>query len=413
MKQFLTIFKYESKNYFKNKVFVGTTVFFVLALAIVMFFPRISSLFKSEENDIPESEKETMLIIAENQEASEMISESFKAAFPDYNVKPYDDVESAKEMIMDEEVECAFQFQSLTSFNYYVKSFSMSDSNMEIASEMMKTVYFMDSLIFAGVEPEKAMEIVSTPVEYKAESLEKDQVMNFFYAYIMIFALYIVIVLYGQLVATNVASEKSSRAMELLITSAKPTNMMFGKVLSACLAGLTQLVAIFGSALLFFKLNKDYWDGNEIAAMLLDIPSDLVGFMIMFFLLGFFIYAFLFGAVGSLASKVEDVNTMVTPIMLTFVFALYAVIFSMSSGNVSSTLMKFCSFFPFTSPMSMFTRIALSSVPVHEIIISVVILIVSIVGVGFISAKIYRMGVLLYGKPPKIKEVIKMLKNSK
>ena len=86
---------------------------------------------------------------------------------------------------------------------------------------------------------------------------------------------------------------------------------------------------------------------------------------------------------------------------------------SMGSGSVDSGLMKFCSFFPFTSPMAMFTRIALSDVPVLEIIISVALLAVSIVGVGFISAKIYRMGVLLYGKPPKFKEIFKMLKNSK
>ena len=148
-------------------------------------------------------------------------------------------------------------------------------------------------------------------MEYTAESLGKDQVMNFFYAYIMIFALYMVILLYGQMVATNVATEKSSRAMELLITSAKPTAMMFGKVLSACVAGLTQLVAVFGSALLFFNVNKDYWGGNEIAKILLDIPPELVVFMLLFFLLGFLIYAFLFGAVGSMASKLEDINTMI------------------------------------------------------------------------------------------------------
>jgi ABC-2 type transport system permease protein len=316
-------------------------------------------------------------------------------------------------MIVSEEAYCAFDVRSLTSFTYYVNNYSISDMNMETAAEIMKNVYFIDSLMSAGVSPETAVEILSAPIEYTSESLGKDQVMNFFYAYIMIFALYMVILLYGQMVATNVASEKSSRAMELLITSAKPTAMMFGKVLSACLAGLTQLVAVFGSALLFFNINKDYWGDNEIATMLLDIPPELVGFMLVFFLLGFLIYAFLFGAIGSMASKVEDINTMVTPVMLMFIFAFIVVMTSMGSGSVDSGLMKFCSFFPFTSPMAMFTRIALSTIPAYQIIISVAILAISIVGVGFVSAKIYRMGVLLYGKPPKIKEIIKMLKNSK
>ena len=413
MKQFFIIFKYELKNFFKNKVFVGTTIFFVAALALVMFFPRITESFDISFGDKSEDEKEIMLIVAENDEQAKLIAENFAPAFPDYRVDTHGDIESAKEMIVSEEVACAFHIKSLTSFTYYVNNFSVSDMNMEAAAEMMKNVYFINSLMSSGVSPETAVEILSTPVEYTSESLGKDQVMNFFYAYIMIFALYMVILLYGQMVATNVASEKSSRAMELLITSAKPTAMMFGKVLSACVAGLTQLVAVFGSALLFFNLNKDYWGGNEIATMLLDIPPELVGFMLMFFLLGFLIYAFLFGAVGSMASKLEDINTMVTPIMLTFVFAFIVVMTSMSNGNVNSGLMKFCSFFPFTSPMAMFTRIALSTIPAYQIIISVAILVLSIVGVGFVSAKIYRMGVLLYGKPPKIKEIIKMLKNSK
>ena len=81
----------------------------------------------------------------------------------------------------------------------------------------------------------------------------------------MIFALYTVIVLYGQMVASNVANEKSSRAMELLVTSAKPINMMFGKVIASCLAGLMQLVAVFGSAFLFFNINKEYCTGVQTA----------------------------------------------------------------------------------------------------------------------------------------------------
>ena len=110
MKQFLTIFKYELKNYFKNKVFVGTTVFFVIALAVVMFFPRISSLFESDNSETPETEKEVMLIIAENDETEKLISENFKAVFPDYNVKPFDgDLDSAKAMIKNEVAECAFE----------------------------------------------------------------------------------------------------------------------------------------------------------------------------------------------------------------------------------------------------------------------------------------------------------------
>ena len=121
----------------------------------------------------------------------------------------------------------------------------------------------------------------------------------------------------------------------------------------------------------------------------------------------FFIYAFMFGAVGSVASKLEDINTSSMPITLVFIIAFIVVMMSMSSGDVDSLLMKICSYVPFTSPMAMFTRIAMSTVPAYEIIISVAILMASTVGIGVIAAKIYRLGVLLYGTTPKIGSVLK------
>ena len=228
----------------------------------------------------------------------------------------------------------------------------------------------------------------------------------------MIMALYMVILLYGQMVATNVATEKSSRAMEVLITSAKPTSMMFGKVIASCLAGFIQIVAVFGSAILFYNLNKSYWGDNPIVDSVFNIPPELLVYMLVFFVLGFLIYAFLFGAVGSTASRLEDINTSVMPLTMLFIIAFVVVMFSMGSGDIDNTLMVVCSYIPFTSPMSMFTRIAMSTVPWYEIAISIAILIGSTVGVGVLSAKIYRVGVLMYGTTPKISSIIKAIRKA-
>ena len=222
----------------------------------------------------------------------------------------------------------------------------------------------------------------------------------------MIFALYMVILLYGQMVATNVATEKSSRAMEVLITSAKPTSMMFGKVLASCIAGFTQLVLIFGTAILLYNVNKEALS-NPLIASIFDIPFELFVYLIVFFVLGFLIYAFMFGAIGSTASKLEDINTSVMPITFLFIIAFMVVMFSMSSGSVDNAAMLVCSYIPFTSPMAMFTRICMSTVAWYEIAVSIAILIASTVGIGILSAKIYRVGVLLYGMPPKFSTIIK------
>ena len=228
----------------------------------------------------------------------------------------------------------------------------------------------------------------------------------------MIFALYMVILLYGQMIATNVATEKSSRAMELLITSAKPVSMMFGKVLASCLAGLTQLVAVFGSGLLFFRMNQEYWVDNRLISSVFDMPVWLFVYMLIFFVLGFLIYAFLYGAIGSTVSKLEDINSAVMPVTMLFIAAFVITMMSLADGSVDSLMMKVCSYVPFTSPMAMFTRLAMSTVSFYEIAVSIAILILSAVAVGVISAKIYRVGVLLYGTKMKIGTILKAIKKA-
>ena len=168
-----------------------------------------------------------------------------------------------------------------------------------------------------------------------------------------------------------------------------------------------QISAIFGSALLFYNVNKSYWGDNMIIDSIFNIPPELLVYMLVFFLLGFLIYAFLYGAIGSTASKLEDINTSVMPITFLFIIAFMVVVFSMSSGTIDNTAMIVCSYIPFTSPMAMFTRICMSSVAWYEIAASIAILVGSTVGIGVLSAKIYRVGVLLYGTPPKFSAILK------
>lgn len=423
MQQFRKILKFELKNYLTNKIFVGVTLFLAALIAVVMFFPRIKESFTgnvkpessgvSADADAPKDpDAPLMLLSAASAEDADDLWEAFSAAFGDYAVQATDEnKEAVKEKIINQEAECAFVIDSPVSYTYYVNNLSMYDSNTDIADEILLNLARVKAMTASGMSAADAQAALAIQVAHETESLGKDQMQNFFYTYIMIFALYMVILLYGQMVATNVATEKSSRAMELLITSARPVNMMFGKVIASCLAGLIQLVAVFGSALLFYRMNEDYWGGNEIVASVFDMPLDLFVYMLVFFALGFFIYAFMFGAIGSTASKLEDINTSVMPVTLLFIVGFLVVMMSMSSGNVDTVLMKVCSFVPFTSPMAMFTRIAMSSVPFYEIAVSILILVASVAGVGVIAAKIYRIGVLLYGTTPKIRNIIKAVKN--
>ncbi|MBO5315094.1 MAG: ABC transporter permease [Clostridia bacterium] len=408
MKQFGKILKFELKGYLKNKMFVGIMIFLVVAIAIVMFIPNIIALFKSgDEGDVTPTDLPTMLIFAEDEKLSNIAKEYFESAFINYNVKVAEgSIDELKETIRSGNAECAFVMNSASSYTYYVNNLSMYDMNTEIANTVLQEVYRYQQMVNNEIPPEIASDILSVQIKSNTETLGKDQMQNFFYTYIMIFALYMVILLYGQMVATNVATEKSSRAMEVLITSAKPTSMMFGKVLASCIAGFSQLVLVFGTAILLYNANKEALS-NPLIASIFNIPIELFIYLIVFFVLGFLIYAFMFGAIGSTASKLEDINTSVMPITFLFIIAFMVVMFSMSSGSVDNTAMLVCSYIPFTSPMAMFTRICMSTVAWYEIAASIVILIGSTVGIGVLSAKIYRVGVLLYGMPPRFSTIVK------
>ena len=408
MKQFGKILKFELKGYLKNKIFVGFTIFLVAAIAIGMFIPNIISAIKSDDSgtttptDLP-----TMLVYAEDESLASIVKEYFGKAFDRYNVKLAEgSIDEMKNEIVSGEAECAFVINSASSYTYYVNNLSMYDSNTSIADTVLQEVYRINAMLQNGLTIEQAGQIMSVQIEKSTETLGKDQVQNFLYTYIMIFALYMVILLYGQMVATNVATEKSSRAMEVLVTSANPTSMMFGKVLASCIAGFSQLVLVFGTAIILYNVNKKSLS-NPLIASVFDIPIELFIYLIIFFVLGFLIYAFMFGAIGSTASKLEDINTSSMPITFLFVIAFMVVMFSMSSGSVDNTAMLLCSYIPFTSPMAMFTRICMSTVAWYEIAVSIVILVASTIGIGVLSAKIYRVGVLLYGTPPKLDTILK------
>ncbi len=409
MKQFFTVFRFEIKNYFKSKAYVGITVALVAVIAVVLFFPQIKSLFTSGGSENT-SELPKAYFSGISESDGEYMSNILSTSFPDYEVEfcSYNADELEKK-VQDGDCEFAVLIESDTSYKYFVNDVGLYDMNTEILSEILQSKLMYDKMTELGMSAEQANDIMTQEVTFETVKIGTDQSQSFFYTYIFIFALYMAVLLYGQFVSTGVATEKSSRAMELLITSAKTKNLMFGKILGAGCAGLIQLVVIFGSAFVLFNINKESWEDNQIINSIFNMPISIVLYIILFFVLGFFIYAFLYGAVGSLVSKVEDLNTAATPITFLFIIAFMIVMFSLGSGDVDSPLIIVASYIPFTSPMAMFVRITMGNVAAIEVIGSVAILIASTVGIGFLSAKIYRLGILMYGKPVNLISAIKMV----
>lgn len=414
MKQFFTIFKHELAQYFKNKVFVITTLILILAVSGFLFAPRIGEIINKSKNAESSEEKKSEVLVKSDNADLEKLLPAIAASFPQQNVKiTNDSVDEIKKRIKDQSVEFAFVLSSnLKSYTYLANVSALQDPNLNTMDNLLKTLYSHAYLKKRGLNDTQIAEVQNPNITHTIESISEDGTKNFWYAYVMVFVLYMVIMMFGQKVAMSVVTEKTSRAMEVLITSASPVALMFGKILASSVAGIFQIAAIFGSAFISYNINKTYFETNAVINTLFNFPASLVGYLLIFFLLGFLIYSFLFGAMASTVSKIEDLSSVVMPIQIIFVAGFVVSTNAMTSGDVNSELMKGLSLFPLTSPMAMFTRIAMSEVPGLKILLSVAFLILATILIGYIAAKIYRVGVLMYGTKPTLGKIIKAIREN-
>lgn len=232
--------------------------------------------------------------------------------------------------------------------------------------------------------------------------------INYVVVYALIILFFMTITMTGNMIASEVTAEKSSRIMEILITSVSPLAQMFGKIIGMFFIGLLQIFVF--AAVIAVNVSLPY-NQPVLADFNLDLSQIRVEVLVLglvFYILGYFLYATLFAAIGSLVSRTEELGQAVMPITMLSLVAFYIGIFSLSSPD--SMLLKISSYIPFVSPVSMIVRIGVGTTPVWEIALSLLILAAAIFLFGWLSAKIYRTGVLLYGKRPTLKELRKAMK---
>ena len=266
-----------------------------------------------------------------------------------------------------------------------------------------------------GISAQQAQSLYSSPqltVVPVAGSTLKDeatQLQSIALVYVLLILLYVVILMYGVQVANGVVEEKSSRVMELLITAIRPIELMAGKVLGIGLAGLTQS-ALWVSAgllvLLFRSVLGDATSGIGIDVASVPLPTLLA--FLLFFMLGYVLYAAMYAALGSLVSKTEDVNSVTAPLTIVNVAVYLVSIYALSDPDAG--FVKVLSFVPFFTPMLMFIRVALGTIAIWEFILGVVLVLIMSYLLTWLAAKIYRVGVLLYGKRPSAREILRLLR---
>ena len=255
---------------------------------------------------------------------------------------------------------------------------------------------------------------------------------------ILTIVIYMFIIMYGSMVMQGVMEEKTNRIIEVMISSVKPYDLMMGKIIGIGLVGLTQVFlwgiltsVLIAVSMFFFGGNASPEDimnaqmaaqgtGNlmptdssaqlnlQIQEIINSINFGMIGIcFVLYFIGGYLLFAALFAAIGSALEQPEDSQQFMTPIMILMIFSLYAGVYSMN--NPDGPLAFWCSMIPFTSPIVMMIRLPFD-IPIWELLISFVLLYATALLTVWFSAKIYRVGILMYGKKPSIKEMIKWVK---
>ena len=350
-----------------------------------------------------EEDAETVYGICVAEEASDVNLDMIFAAIP-ADWKTYDSKAEVKKAVEAGDVEAGFVMESEVDVTYVVNDLSMYDYLGDMFSQTLSECYKSQYLMEKGLTAEEIAESESFYVNVEEEVLGKDSGENYWYTYVLVFVVYFLIIFYGQMIATSVTTEKSNRAIEILVTSVSSNSLICGKVLAGAIAGVLQAGIILGSGFVSYSVVKESWDG--LLDFLFDIPTNVLVIYAVFAVLSYLLYAFIFGMLGALVSKTEDISKSSSPVLMIYIVSFFIAIFGMTSDS-NSIVMKIASYVPFTSGNAMFVRVAMGSVPVWEVIISAVLLAASCVIAGVLAAKIFRFGTLHYGNPIKFKTALK------
>ena len=232
--------------------------------------------------------------------------------------------------------------------------------------------------------------------------------------FLFTFLIYMFVMSYGAMVMQSVMEEKTNRIVELMVSAVSPFQLMLGKIVGIALVGLTQLAVwvLMLTAILTAAGQMFGTSGTGEATMMLSALMNLPFFeitllFILFFIGGYLLYASLFAAIGASINAQEDAQQFMTPMIVIMVFAMYAGLYS--AENTNGPLAFWSSMFPLTSPIVMMVRIP-HGVPLWQELLSLGLLFGTCLACVWISGKIYRIGILLYGKKPNLKEMVKWIR---
>ncbi|MGP4106573.1 ABC transporter permease [Virgibacillus sp. L01] len=413
MNKFWIILSHTYMTKFKTKSFLISTI---ISLVFIVAISNIQTIMETFSGD-----KAEIAVIDESGELFTPLEESVEGSTDEMDLIAFDGAEEdGKNAVQEEEyaalISLALTDEGLPEATYFANNIAEA-GEQSVIQQQLQQLKVAAATQQAGVDQETITEIYS-PVTFNKVALddsaktaeELNQARGI--VYVMLFLLYISVITYGTMIANDVATEKSSRVMEILISSASPVTHMFAKIIGIALLGLTQVGIIIGVgySLIMSKQNEltggvfDYFGIQNTSA-------SVYIYAIVFFLLGYLLYATLAAMLGSLVSRTEDVQQMIMPMIFLVMIAFFIAMFGLEAPD--SSFVTVTSYIPFFAPMLMFLRVGMLDIPIWEVALSIGILVATILLFAAIGARVYKGGVLMYGRSSSLKDVKKAIALSK
>ena len=405
MRNWKLVFEYELKTLLSKKSTIIPTIIIALIVFGVFNIPRFVGLFSSgdtaKEYKPMQEIVEDVGYVFEDSETGEKVKAALQ--LPDENI--YKSRDELVNSISDGKNELGFVVLAPTKFESIWQDRDIENMAETTFSNLLQGINAGTMLAEKGISLEEVNAIQNIQVEYTTTIMGKDTSINLFIAFLLLFVVYMIVILYGNVTATLIAREKDSRTMELLITSTKSTSLILGKVSASAVSAILQVAVIGLAGYLGFMLNKDLLPEFIIMALSGTLTKQYIITYIYFSIVGYTLYLFLYASLGSMVSKVEDVSSATAPVVFLFIIGYIVSSFSMSAPN--SNLVMIVSLIPFTSVMLMPFRTAIATVPTWQYLLSGGLLLVTTILLAFLSIKIYRQGTLNYGNKRGIVHAIK------
>ncbi len=351
MRKFSIVLKYELKEYFSNKAFMALTIVLALLGAALLFLPRFVDMSGFTGVKVVGGEDETEQVSQEHKDdfgyvdlAGVVREDVLQQVFPDgvwHRLESAEDLESA----VQGGYKAGFLVTGATQYEYYVFNKAMTDNNMARFNQAMQLFYRMDYCAEKGLDLGELAAAYEVPINVTEQILNKDSSSNYWYCYVLVIIVFMLIVYYGQMIAVSVTNEKSNRAIEVLVTSTTSNSLLFGKVIAGAIGGLFQMGVTLGAILLAYQVNRGQWGG--MLDMFLHIPAQVLLAFMFFGIGGYLFYAFLYGAMGALVSKTEDISKSVSGLMVIIMVVYFFSLLQLT--NIDGTVIKVLSFLPFSS----------------------------------------------------------------